>query len=88
MSDPLSRLITRAAYGATQLPRVAWYLGHGRFPKPFKNELVQLYSTEEVVTRLLAAAPGAADLLAELEADVPESELLLEGMPISLYGGG
>jgi tRNA-dihydrouridine synthase B len=65
-----------------------WYLGHGRFPKPFKNELMQLDSTEDVVTRLLAAAPGAADLLAELEADVPESEILLEGMPISLYGGG
>ena len=28
MSDPLSRLLTRAAYGATQLPRVAWYVGH------------------------------------------------------------
>jgi ubiquinone/menaquinone biosynthesis C-methylase UbiE len=28
MSDPLSRLITLAAYGATQLPRVAWYVGH------------------------------------------------------------
>ena len=65
-----------------------WYLGHGRFPKPFKNELVQLDSTAEVVTRLLAAAPGAADLLAELEADVPGDEVLLEGMPISLYGGG
>jgi tRNA-dihydrouridine synthase B len=66
----------------------AWYLGHGRFPKPFKNELVQLSSTEEVVTRLLAAAPGAADLLAVLEADAPDEEILLEGMPISLYGGG
>ena len=66
----------------------AWYLGHGRFPKPFKNELVQLSSTEEVVTRLLAAAPGAAELLAVLEADVPEDEFLLEGMPISMYGGG
>src|SRR4051812_2424156 len=66
----------------------AWYLGHGRFPKPFKNELVQLHSTEEVVTRLLAAAPGAAALVEELEANVPESEFLLEGMPISIYGGG
>ena len=66
----------------------AWYLGHGRFPKPFKNELVQLSSTGEVVTRLLAAAPGAADLLEALEADVPDEELLLEGMPISAYGGG
>jgi len=66
----------------------AWYLGHGRFPKPFKNELVQLSSTDDVVTRLLAAAPGAADLLAELEADAPDEEYLLEGMPISIYGGG
>jgi tRNA-dihydrouridine synthase B len=66
----------------------AWYLGHGRFPKPFKNELVQLHSADEVVTRLLAAAPGAAALLEELEANAPESELLREGMPISVYGGG
>jgi tRNA-dihydrouridine synthase B len=66
----------------------AWYLGHGRFPKPFKNELVQLHATDEVVTRLLAAAPGAAALVEELEANAPESELLLEGMPISVYGGG
>jgi hypothetical protein len=28
MSTPLSRLVTRVAYGATQLPRVAWYVGH------------------------------------------------------------
>ena len=65
-----------------------WYLGHGRFPKPFKNELVQLDSTQEVVIRLLAAAPGAADLLVELEADRPDDEILLDQLPISLYGGG
>ncbi len=28
MSTPLSRLVTRMAYGARQLPRVAWYVGH------------------------------------------------------------
>ncbi len=28
MSSPLERLATRAAYGASQLPRVAWYVGH------------------------------------------------------------
>ena len=68
----------------------AWYLGHGRFPKPFKNELVQLSSTEEVITRLYAAAPGAAEIVARLEAELPdpEDEILLEGMPISIYGGG
>jgi len=28
MDSPLSRLVTRVAYGARQLPRVAWYVGH------------------------------------------------------------
>jgi len=28
MSNPLSRVATRVAYGASQLPRVAWYVGH------------------------------------------------------------
>jgi len=67
-----------------------WYLGHGRFPRPFKNELMQLASTDEVVTRLLAAAPGAAELLERLEADVPAAadEILLDRLPISIYGGG
>ena len=28
MSDPISRVATRLAYGASQLPRIAWYIGH------------------------------------------------------------
>jgi hypothetical protein len=28
MDTPFSRLVTRVAYGARQLPRVAWYVGH------------------------------------------------------------
>src|SRR5205823_10157232 len=28
MADPLSRFATRLAYGASQLARVAWYVGH------------------------------------------------------------
>jgi hypothetical protein len=28
MSNPLFRLATRVAYGASQLPRIAWYVGH------------------------------------------------------------
>ena len=44
----------------------------------------------EVELRLLAAAPGAADVLAVLEAELPDSEgdVLLDSMPISIYGGG
>src|SRR6266576_767224 len=68
----------------------AWYIGRGRFPRPFKQELVQLESTEEVVTRLLAASPGAAELVERLEAELPDpaDEILLDSMPISIYGGG
>jgi nifR3 family TIM-barrel protein len=67
-----------------------WYLGRGRFPRPFKQGLVQLDSTEDVVTRLLAAAPGAAELVEQLEAELPDpaDEILLDSMPISIYGGG
>jgi tRNA-dihydrouridine synthase B len=67
-----------------------WYLGHGRFPKPFKQQIVQLATTEEVVLQLLAAAPGAAALVERLEAELPpvEDEVVLDRLPISLYGGG
>jgi tRNA-dihydrouridine synthase B len=67
-----------------------WYLGRGRFPRPFKQELVQLDATEEIVTRLFAAAPGAAEIVERLEAALPDpsEEILLDSMPISIYGGG
>ena len=44
----------------------------------------------EVVTRLLAAAPGAGELAGRLEAELParDDEVLLDRLPISLYGGG
>jgi tRNA-dihydrouridine synthase B len=64
-----------------------WYLGGGRFPKPFKQELLRLDSLDEVERRLLAAAPGAIPILERLEADAPGDELTLE-LPISIYGGG
>jgi len=65
-----------------------WYLGRGRFPRPFKQELVMLPSLDEVVGRLFAAAPGAAEILERLEAEQPETEDVLLDLPISIYGGG
>jgi nifR3 family TIM-barrel protein len=65
-----------------------WYLGRGRFPRPFKQELVVLGSTEEVERRLLAAAPGALRLLEQLEAELPAGDDVLLDLPISIYGGG
>jgi tRNA-dihydrouridine synthase B len=67
-----------------------WYLGRGRFPKQFKQELVRLETTDEVVRRLFAATPEAAEIVERLEADLPDpaDEILLDSMPISIYGGG
>ena len=65
-----------------------WYLGRSRFPKQFKQELVQLQTTDEVVQRLLIAAPGAAELLDRLEAELPSGDEITLELPISIYGGG
>ncbi len=65
-----------------------WFLGHGRFPKPFKQELVQLATIGEVQERLLAAAPGAAELLDALRAEVPTVEHTTLDLPVSIYAGG
>jgi nifR3 family TIM-barrel protein len=66
-----------------------WYLGRGRFPRPFKQELVQLEALDEVEARLLAAAPTAAEALERLETELPDGEddVVLD-LPISIYGGG
>ena len=43
MDSPVSRLATRVAYGASQLPRVAWYLGHSLA----MNRLAELVRQQE-----------------------------------------
>jgi tRNA-dihydrouridine synthase B len=65
-----------------------WYLGRGRFPRSFKQELVVLETTDEVVERLLAAAPGAAEVLGRLQAEQPTVDDALLELPVSIYGGG
>jgi tRNA-dihydrouridine synthase B len=65
-----------------------WYLGRGRFPRQFKQELTQLDTLDAVEERLLIAAPGAEFVLARLEQEhAPAAEVELN-LPISIYGGG
>jgi nifR3 family TIM-barrel protein len=65
-----------------------WYLGRGRFAKPFRQELVRLRTLREVEERLLAAAPGAGSVAERLREDSRGLDELLLPLPISAYGGG
>jgi tRNA-dihydrouridine synthase B len=65
-----------------------WYLGRGRFPRPFKQELVELETLDDVEERLLAAVPGAQFVLARLEQEHPQLDEVELDLPISIYGGG
>ena len=65
-----------------------WYLGHGRFPKPFRQELVQLATIAEVEQRLLAAEPRSVDVADRLRAESDGLDELLLRLPISAFGGG
>jgi tRNA-dihydrouridine synthase len=64
-----------------------WYL-RGHFHKRLVQELVRLQTTEEIVRRVLAEAPGARELVDRLEAELPSGEELTLALPISAYGGG
>ena len=79
--------------GARKAPRFlkkfyGWYLGRGRFPRPFKAELTQIDDLAEVERRLFEAAPGARFVLARLEAEQPSGDEVTLDLPISIYGGG
>jgi tRNA-dihydrouridine synthase B len=66
-----------------------WYLGRGRFPRAFKQELVVLDDVADVEAKLFDAVPGARFVLARIEQEQPVvDEVLLDEMPISIYGGG
>jgi tRNA-dihydrouridine synthase B len=65
-----------------------WYLGHGRFPKPFRQELVQLATIAEVEQRLLAAEPRSVDVAKRLREESKDLDELLLRLPISAFGGG
>jgi hypothetical protein len=39
MASPVSQIATRFAYGARQLPRVAWYVGHSMVMRRLSNSI-------------------------------------------------
>ena len=65
-----------------------WYLGRGRFPRPFKQQLV-LLERRPRSRSCCSRRFRARFVLARIEQDQPEvDDTLLADMPISIYGGG
>ena len=72
MSNPLSRTAMRVAYGASQLPRIAWYVGHG---------LIMRRLAEEARRR----DGGAARKRSHTKAPVPDRGRLYADMAVLLW---
>ncbi|MCL4288688.1 MAG: tRNA dihydrouridine synthase DusB [Thermoleophilia bacterium] len=87
MSETARELGERRATGFLK-KFYGWYLGHGRFPKPFKQELLGLATVAEVERRILAAEPAAADVRDRLLAGAARGDETLLALPVSAHGGG
>lgn len=67
MSHPLARLATRLSYGARQLPRVAWYVGHGYALQQLSKEARRRQGeAARPPARSQGAVPGQTRLYADM----------------------
>jgi ubiquinone/menaquinone biosynthesis C-methylase UbiE len=85
MSTPLSRLATRAAYGATQLPRIAWYIGHGIAMRRLSQRARQANPSTRPRAHTDAPVPDRkrlyADMAALLQQDLANIEAGIYPLP-------
>jgi len=73
--SPLARIVTRASYGVSQLPRVAWYVGHGIALRRL-SEAARRQGREPAGD----TAPPRARRAAKTDAPVPERNSLYADM--------
>lgn len=73
--SPLARIVTRASYGMSQLPRVAWYLGHGIALRRLSEA-----ARRQESTRAKASSRPRARRRAATDAPVPERNSLYADM--------
>jgi ubiquinone/menaquinone biosynthesis C-methylase UbiE len=86
MSDPISRVATRLAYGASQLPRIAWYVGHSLAVRRL-SEAAQRRDGKKVRPRAYTDSPVPdrrrlyADMAILLQQDLANIEAGLYPLP-------
>jgi ubiquinone/menaquinone biosynthesis C-methylase UbiE len=67
MADPVSQFATRIAYGARQLPRVAWYVGHGMVMRRL-SQAVRARAIESPQPQTRVNGPDRGRLYADMAA--------------------
>ena len=91
MPTPMSRITTRLAYGVRQLPRVAWYVGHGLVMKRL-SETVRKQEGEGIQPRAHTNAPIPdrarlyADMATLFQQDLSNVEAGIYPLPIDHDG--
>jgi ubiquinone/menaquinone biosynthesis C-methylase UbiE len=66
MAEPASLLATRVAYGASQLPRFAWYVGHNVLMRQLSNLSRRSGASARPRARTDAPVPGRGRLYADM----------------------
>src|SRR5260370_17515851 len=84
MTDPVSRLITRAAYGASQLSRVAWYVGHGLAMRRLSEQVRRGGESTRPRPRTDRAVPDRRRLFADMAVLFRQDLANVPGGPLSL----
>jgi ubiquinone/menaquinone biosynthesis C-methylase UbiE len=89
MSNPLSRLATQAAYGASQLPRMAWYVGHGIAMRRL-SQILPGYQSSRPKARTDKPTPDRRRLLTDmarlLQTDLANIEAGIYPFPVDRDG--
>src|SRR5262245_19181657 len=90
MATPLSRLALRVAYGARQLPRMAWYGGHSLALRQLAQEARRCEGLAPRKASTERAVPERASLYADmaelLRADLSNVERALYPLPADRDG--
>jgi ubiquinone/menaquinone biosynthesis C-methylase UbiE len=68
MNRPLAPFVTRAAYGASQIPRIAWYLGHGIALARLGARRAKQVGNERPRARTNLPMPGTRRFVADMTA--------------------
>src|SRR5258707_12820210 len=89
MADSVSQFATRMAYGARQLPRVAWYIGHGMVMRRLRRT-VREHAGQRPPPQVRVRVPDRRRLYADMAVlfrpDLPNGAAGIYPLPVDHHG--